>query len=116
MFAASPTSPCWDSHRLLACTWSFRSSFLRLRLRLTLPSLRPGDVVFPSCQTAPRSGGFPSNSETMVDMPQHTAVATLHTNYGDIVVNLFGDHAPVTVENFIGLADGSKKWTDPATG
>ncbi len=49
-------------------------------------------------------------------MPQHTAVATLHTNHGDIVVNLFGDHAPKTVQNFIGLADGSGSWTDPATG
>ncbi|WP_193307719.1 peptidylprolyl isomerase, partial [Mycobacterium tuberculosis] len=34
-------------------------------------------------------------------------VATLHTNHGDIVINLFGDHAPKTVKNFIGLADGS---------
>ena len=49
-------------------------------------------------------------------MPQHTAVATLHTNYGDIVVNLFGDHAPQTVRNFIGLSDGTKDWTNPATG
>src|SRR6187549_473347 len=49
-------------------------------------------------------------------MPIHTAVATLHTNYGDIVVNLFGDHAPRTVENFIGLSDGSGSWTNPATG
>ncbi|GGH44488.1 peptidylprolyl isomerase [Microbacterium album] len=49
-------------------------------------------------------------------MPQHTAVATLHTNHGDIVVNLFGDHAPKTVKNFIGLADGTGSWTDPATG
>lgn len=49
-------------------------------------------------------------------MPLHTAVATLHTNHGDIVVNLFGDHAPRTVQNFIGLADGSGAWTDPATG
>ncbi len=45
-----------------------------------------------------------------------TAVATLHTNHGDIVVNLFGDHAPRTVQNFIGLADGTGAWTDPATG
>jgi len=52
----------------------------------------------------------------MVGMPIHTAVATIHTNHGDIVVNLFGDHAPRTVQNFTGLADGSQAWTDPATG
>jgi hypothetical protein len=43
-------------------------------------------------------------------------VATVHTNHGDIVINLFGDHAPKTVANFVGLADGSKDWTHPATG
>jgi peptidyl-prolyl cis-trans isomerase A (cyclophilin A) len=49
-------------------------------------------------------------------MPTPTAVATLHTNHGDIVVNLFGDHAPRTVENFVGLADGTGGWKDPSTG
>mgnify|MGYP001501071071 CR=1 FL=1 len=49
-------------------------------------------------------------------MPQHTAVATIHTNHGDIVVNLFGDQAPRTVQNFVGLSDGSREWTHPATG
>ncbi|MGB3732287.1 peptidylprolyl isomerase [Microbacterium sp.] len=49
-------------------------------------------------------------------MPHASHVATLHTNHGDIVVNLFGDHAPNTVANFVGLADGSKSWTHPATG
>jgi peptidyl-prolyl cis-trans isomerase A (cyclophilin A) len=49
-------------------------------------------------------------------MTQHTAVATVHTNHGDIVINLFGDHAPVTVDNFIGLSTGEKEWTDPRTG
>ncbi|MGO1768642.1 MAG: peptidylprolyl isomerase [Microbacterium sp.] len=49
-------------------------------------------------------------------MAHHTAVATLHTNHGDIVINLFGDHAPKTVKNFVGLADGSQEWTDPSTG
>ena len=52
----------------------------------------------------------------MLSMTIHTAVATFHTNHGDIVVNLFGDHAPRTVQNFTGLADGSQAWTDPATG
>jgi peptidyl-prolyl cis-trans isomerase A (cyclophilin A) len=49
-------------------------------------------------------------------MPLHTAVATIHTNHGDIRINLFGNHAPLTVENFIGLATGGKEWTNPATG
>ena len=44
------------------------------------------------------------------------STATLHTNLGDIVVNLFPNHAPKTVENFVGLADGTKAWTDPRTG
>jgi cyclophilin family peptidyl-prolyl cis-trans isomerase len=30
--------------------------------------------------------------------------ATLHTNHGDIVVELFADRAPTTVENFLNLA------------
>ncbi|MFK0728917.1 peptidylprolyl isomerase [Rothia sp. BD8] len=45
-----------------------------------------------------------------------TAQATIHTNHGDIVVDLFGNHAPKTVKNFIGLSDGSQEWTDPKTG
>ena len=45
-----------------------------------------------------------------------TAKATIHTNHGDIVVNLFGNHAPKTVKNFIGLSDGTQEWSDPRTG
>jgi peptidyl-prolyl cis-trans isomerase A (cyclophilin A) len=41
--------------------------------------------------------------------------ATIHTNHGDIVINLFPNHAPKTVKNFVGLADGSQAWTDPRT-
>ena len=42
--------------------------------------------------------------------------ATLHTTAGDIVIELFGDQAPVTVQNFVNLAEGSKEWQNPATG
>lgn len=41
--------------------------------------------------------------------------ATLHTNRGDIVIELFENHAPVTVGNFVGLAEGTKEWLNPAT-
>ncbi|MHA7294148.1 peptidylprolyl isomerase [Arthrobacter sp. HLT1-21] len=45
-----------------------------------------------------------------------TAQATIHTNLGDILVNLFGNHAPKTVQNFVGLATGEKTWTHPQSG
>jgi peptidyl-prolyl cis-trans isomerase A (cyclophilin A) len=45
---------------------------------------------------------------------QKTAI--LHTNHGDIVLDLFGDQAPKTVDNFIGLASGRKEYADPETG
>ena len=44
-----------------------------------------------------------------------TTTATIHTSMGDILINLFPDHAPKTVRNFTGLADGSQEWTDPKT-
>jgi peptidyl-prolyl cis-trans isomerase A (cyclophilin A) len=42
--------------------------------------------------------------------------ATLKTSMGDIVIQLFDDKAPKTVANFVGLATGTKEWTDPKTG
>ena len=42
--------------------------------------------------------------------------ATLKTNLGDIKIELFPNHAPKTVKNFIGLADGTGEWTDLKTG
>ena len=39
--------------------------------------------------------------------------ATIHTNKGSFSVRLMPDHAPKTVENFVGLASGSKEWEDP---
>src|SRR4051794_19296613 len=42
--------------------------------------------------------------------------ATLTTSLGPIEIRLFPDHAPKTVKNFVGLADGSADWTDPRTG
>ncbi len=35
---------------------------------------------------------------------------------GDIVINLFPNHAPKTVANFVELATGQREWTHPKTG
>jgi peptidyl-prolyl cis-trans isomerase A (cyclophilin A) len=41
--------------------------------------------------------------------------ANFSTTEGDFKVRLFDDKAPRTVANFVGLAEGSKEWTDPKT-
>jgi peptidyl-prolyl cis-trans isomerase A (cyclophilin A) len=41
--------------------------------------------------------------------------ATFDTSEGTIVVRLFEQEAPVTVKNFIDLAEGSREWTHPTS-
>ena len=43
-------------------------------------------------------------------------IAILHTNAGPIRIELFDNHAPKTVRNFVELAEGSRDYTDPRTG
>jgi len=39
--------------------------------------------------------------------------ATIVTNLGSFTVSLMPEHAPKTVDNFVGLATGAKEWRDP---
>ncbi|MGE5113095.1 MAG: peptidylprolyl isomerase [Acidobacteriaceae bacterium] len=41
--------------------------------------------------------------------------AILETSMGNITCTLFPDKAPLTVQNFIGLAQGTKVWTNPVS-
>jgi peptidyl-prolyl cis-trans isomerase A (cyclophilin A) len=45
-----------------------------------------------------------------------TIIAVFETNQGNFKAKLNPEVAPVTVENFVGLATGTKEWTDPKTG
>ena len=42
--------------------------------------------------------------------------AVFKTTLGSFTVKLFKEKAPKTVDNFVGLATGSKEWTDPKSG
>lgn len=42
--------------------------------------------------------------------------AVIETSQGNITIELFPDKAPKTVENFVGLAEGTKEFTDMKTG
>ena len=45
-----------------------------------------------------------------------TTFATLHTSMGMIRARLMPEHAPKTVENFVGLATGARAWRHPSDG
>jgi peptidyl-prolyl cis-trans isomerase A (cyclophilin A) len=48
-------------------------------------------------------------------MAQET-YAHVATSEGNFTIRLFGDKVPNTVANFVGLAEGTKEWTDPKSG
>ncbi len=69
------------------------------------------------------AGVFAQQPQPAIDAPPAAApareaglYATLATTQGNIVLELFENEAPVTVRNFVELAQGRKAWTDPKTG
>jgi peptidyl-prolyl cis-trans isomerase A (cyclophilin A) len=42
--------------------------------------------------------------------------AQFATSEGNFTIHLFDEQAPNTVANFVGLAEGTKEWTDPRSG
>lgn len=85
-------------------------------------------VIFAQQSTPPASPATnapasPSASE-VPDAPQATAEATtvpngpfvvMDTSMGRITCQFYQKQAPKAVANFIGLAEGTRDWTDPAT-
>lgn len=45
-----------------------------------------------------------------------TTYATFTTNQGEFKAKLSPDHAPITVANFVDLAQGEREWKDPNDG
>ena len=53
----------------------------------------------------------PALTRILDRMTQKTQTITFHTNHGDIAVDLFGNHAPKTVEVITGLAKGTQEYS-----
>ena len=49
-------------------------------------------------------------------LPLWSQTAVIDTTAGKMTCKLFPDKAPIGVANFIGLANGTKDWTNPVTG
>ena len=64
-------------------------------------------LLSPSVLAAEKKAAAPATAKDMV--------ITMETSEGNIKIRLFPDRAPKTVENFVGLAKGTKEWKDPKT-
>ena len=69
--------------------------------------ITPTETMNPTTSTTTSAETQPTSQKTL---------ATIKTSMGDIKVELYGDKTPITVANFVGLATGTKEWTDPASG
>lgn len=47
--------------------------------------------------------------------PSTNPTAVIHTTAGDLHCKLFEKETPITVENFIGLSNGTKEWKNPVS-
>lgn len=85
----------------------------------------PAPSAAPS-QSAPSTPAQTSPSDALPDAPSTTTqarppvvptgpTAVIDTTMGRLACTLYDKQAPVTVANFIGLAEGLKDWTDPKT-
>jgi cyclophilin family peptidyl-prolyl cis-trans isomerase len=54
-------------------------------------------------------------STSLLGAAQAEPAAIIHTTAGDLHCTLFPKVAPIGVENFIGLAEGTKDWTSPVS-
>jgi len=57
----------------------------------------------------------PTATAPPASKPAAEPTAIIHTTAGDLHCTLFPKIAPIGVENFIGLAEGTKDWTNPVS-
>lgn len=57
-----------------------------------------------------------TDTASLPDSDVKEMYALMKTSMGDMKIKLFHKRAPLTVANFVGLAEGTKEYTDPKTG
>ncbi len=71
---------------------------------------------FAAAQTSGSTTSQQHSTTEKSTLPTNQPTALIETSAGNINCVLFPDKAPISVENFIGLATGTKPWRDPKTG
>jgi peptidyl-prolyl cis-trans isomerase A (cyclophilin A) len=81
--------------------------------------VKDGEALPPVAAAVPLAGVVPQPAPmptAVVPSPEPTGpTAVIDTSAGTIACQLFSKEAPIGVANFIGLVNGTKAWTSPAT-
>ena len=91
------------------------------------PPSTPPPQQAPSPATTPTTAAPPASADDLPDTPSTTEgivtppepngpTAVIDTSMGRLTCQFFQKQAPLTVANFIGLANGTKDFTDPTSG
>src|SRR5215472_11882526 len=74
-------------------------------------------IAIAQTSTAPKpSTAKPPAAKPATPAASQPVQAIFETSLGNINCTLFPDKAPITVDNFIGLATGTKDWKNPSSG
>src|SRR5690348_15967073 len=87
---------------------------VRLFLICLAASFATGQTSAPNTSTTHHPQSKAAAAQTPA-APAANPKAIFHTTAGDLTCELFPKQAPKTVENFVGLATGTKDWTNPNT-
>lgn len=71
-------------------------------------------AAFAADKPAPKKEA-PNKAEAVTKKGKNM-IAVVKTNKGTFKFKLYSEEAPNSVANFVGLAEGTKEWTDPKTG
>jgi peptidyl-prolyl cis-trans isomerase A (cyclophilin A) len=89
------------------------STVFAIAQQSTPPQTPPAQA--PPAQTPPAELPDMPTSQVPPVIEPTGPTAVLDTSMGRITCKLFDKQAPLTVANFIGLAEGTKPWTDPVS-
>lgn len=118
----APASTRDMKHHMLKAFWIYVVALALFAF--TFPTFAQDATKPPETNKAPEAKAKPAATKPAVQSKTETKketkkgkemLAIFETNKGTFKIKLFADKAPKTVENFVGLAEGTKEYKDPKT-
>lgn len=99
----------FNQSKISKIIWIYLAAFVLITWSFAAHSTESKETQIKKTKKASKKAA----AETMKGTPMY---AIFETNKGNFKVKFFEKESPKTVENFVGLAEGTKSFTDPKTG